>query len=121
MRGGQPTVAVLCAVVPPLMLLSLAAAQPTLSLDSLLRVPLGVVPFSTLLGYLTPMLVDRWSAGRPERAGLAYAVNAVGCILGPLAASFLLLPALGPRWTLAAVAVPATATALWCSARGARR
>jgi hypothetical protein len=30
------------------------------------------------------MLVDRWSPGEPDLAGTAYAVNVLGCILGPL-------------------------------------
>jgi spermidine synthase len=117
MRGGRARVAVLSAAVAPLTLLALVAADPTLDIEGSLRVPLGVVPFRALLGYLTPMLVDRWSAGQPDRAGRAYAVNALGCILGPLAAGFALLPALGPRGTLVAVAVPATAMAAWCSFR----
>ena len=56
-----------------------------------LRVLLGVAPFAGVIGFLTPMLVDRWSGGDPDRAGRAYAVNVVGCILGPLLAGFLLL------------------------------
>jgi spermidine synthase len=71
-----------------------------------LRVALGIGPFCGVLGFLTPMLVDRWSGGDPDRAGRAYAVNAVGCILGPLVAGFLLLPVLGQRWTLILLALP---------------
>ena len=71
-----------------------------------LRVALGIGPFCGVLGFLTPMLVDRWSGGDPDRAGRAYAVNAIGCIVGPLVAGFLLLPALGQRWTLILLALP---------------
>ena len=120
-RGGGVGVAVFFAAVAPLALLPLAAADPGLHIDRLLRVPFGVVPFSALLGYLTPMLVDRWSVGRPERAGLAYAINAVGCILGPLVAGFWLLPALGTRGALVAIALPATVAAAWCLTRRATR
>ena len=120
-RGGGVMVAVFFAAVAPLALLPLAAADPRLRIDRLLRVPFGVVPFSALLGYLTPMLVDRWSVGRPERAGLAYAINAVGCILGPLVAGFWLLPALGTRGALVAIALPATFAAAWCLTRRATR
>lgn len=70
----------------------------------LLRVALGITPFCAVLGFVTPLLVDRWSRGDPERAGSGYAVNIVGCILGPLAAGFLLLPAVGERWALLALA-----------------
>jgi hypothetical protein len=44
------------------------------------------------------MLVDRLSRGDPERAGAAYAVNVVGCILGPLVSGFILLPLMNERW-----------------------
>jgi len=76
-------------------------------LDSaFIRLVLGVAPFSGILGFVTPMLVDRWSGGDPDRAGSAYAVNVVGCILGPLVAGFLLLPLISERWVLFAFALP---------------
>jgi spermidine synthase len=74
--------------------------------SSLLRLVLGIGPFSALLGFVTPMLVDRWSGGDPDHAGTAYAVNVVGCILGPLVAGFILLPLLSERWVLFAFALP---------------
>ena len=52
------------------------------------------------------MLVDRWSGGDPDHAGRAYAVNVVGCILGPLIAGFLLLPIIGERLVLIVFPVP---------------
>jgi len=61
---------------------------------------MGVAPFSAILGFVTPLLVDRWSKGDPERAGRAYAINVIGCILGPLLAGFLLLPLISERWAL---------------------
>ena len=69
--------------------------MPQVAFEGALRVALGVVPFSALAGFLTPSLVDLWAGGRPSRAARAYALNVAGCILGPLAASFLLLPAMG--------------------------
>jgi predicted membrane-bound spermidine synthase len=71
-----------------------------------LRAALGIVPFSALVGFLTPMLVDRWSRGVPDRAGRAYAVNVLGSILGPLVAGFWIVPAAGERWGLALIALP---------------
>ena len=71
-----------------------------------MRLTLGIAPFSGILGFVTPMLVDRWSGGDPDHAGTAYAVNVVGCILGPLAAGFLLLPVMSERWVLFAFALP---------------
>jgi predicted membrane-bound spermidine synthase len=66
----------------------------------------GVGPFSAILGFVTPMLVDWWSGGDPERAGRAYAVNVLGCILGPLVSGFVLLPLISERWVLFAFAIP---------------
>jgi predicted membrane-bound spermidine synthase len=98
-------------------LLPLAAADPRLAavvepnvavfqLGGGLRLTLGIVPFCAIVGFLTPMLVDRWSHGDPARAGAAYAVNVVGSILGPLLAGFGLLPIAGERWTLLLLALP---------------
>ncbi|MBL8755961.1 MAG: fused MFS/spermidine synthase [Planctomycetes bacterium] len=64
----------------------------------------SIVPISALLGYLTPQLIDEHARGEPGRAGTAYAVNVFGCILGPLFAGYLVLPALGVQWTLLACA-----------------
>src|SRR5271166_4481044 len=52
------------------------------------------------------MLVARWSGGDPDRAGRAYAVNIVGCILGPLLSGFVLLPLMSERWVLLVLALP---------------
>jgi spermidine synthase len=87
-------------------LLPLIAANPKFIVFWLLRPILGIAPFAGLLGFLTPMLVDRWAAGNPAKAGKAYAINVVGCILGPLLAGFLLLPRLSERWSLLAMSLP---------------
>jgi spermidine synthase len=75
-------------------------------LSPAVRVSYGIGIFCIVLGFLTPMLVDRWSSGDPNRAGRAYAVNALGCIVGPLLSGFVLLPAIGERWTLVVLALP---------------
>ena len=92
-------------------LLPLVSASPQFDLPGyqvleLLRLVLGIALFSGLLGFVTPMLVDRWSGGDPDRAGRAYAVNVVGCILGPIVAGFLLLPVMSERWVLLVFAAP---------------
>jgi spermidine synthase len=87
-------------------LLSLVGANPTIHLSKLLRLTLGIVPFSAVLGFVTPLLVDRWSGGDPGRAGKAYAVNVLGCILGPLLSGFVLLPLISERWVLFVFAFP---------------
>ncbi len=98
-------------------LLVLPAAHPGVPLGStflaaLLRVIVGIAPFCLLLGWLTPMLLDRLSGGDPARAGAAYALNTVGCILGPLAASFGLLPGAGEALSVVALAMPFVLLAL---------
>ncbi len=88
--------------------LPLPEAQYTLQgfLFGAVRAGLGVILFSGLAGYLTPMLVDQWSAGDPDRAGHAYAVNVLGSILGPLVSGFLVLPWTGEHWGLCLVTLP---------------
>jgi predicted membrane-bound spermidine synthase len=76
-------------------LLPLLTSDPRLRLNQVMRVLLGVAPFAGVVGFLTPMLVDRWSSGDPDRAGRAYAVNILGCIFGPLLSGFILLPRIG--------------------------
>jgi spermidine synthase len=87
-------------------LLPLIGANPAIQLSNLLRLFVGVGLFTGLIGFLTPMLVDRYSNGDPGRAGYAYATNVVGCILGPLLAGFGLLPFLSERWALVALTIP---------------
>lgn len=92
-------------------LLPLLAADPRALLQlrmvgAVVRVVFGIGPLCGVLGFLTPMLVDRWSSGDPDRAARAYAVNALGCIVGPLVAGFLLLPVAGERSTLVILTLP---------------
>ncbi len=102
-------------------LLPLLTADGRVPLDPSLRVVLGVAPFAAMIGFLTPMLVDRWSEGDPDRAGRAYAVNVVGCILGPLLSGFLLLPWLGEQTALLVLVLPWFGLALTHSMRAPRR
>jgi spermidine synthase len=105
LRSGRPA-----RLATVLWLLFPASGLPLLLNDPALHhstavVLLSIVPISALLGYLTPQLVDEHARGEPRRAGLAYAINVVGCILGPLFAGYLLLPWLGVKWTLLASAI----------------
>jgi spermidine synthase len=113
MKGGDPAwIALGLAALLPLLFadprLPLTGQQYTLEgfLFGAVRAGLGVILFSGLAGYLTPMLVDQWSAGNPDRAGRAYAMNVVGSILGPLVAGFAVLPWAGEHWGLCIVALP---------------
>jgi predicted membrane-bound spermidine synthase len=81
----------------------------------LVRTILGVAPFSAMVGYLTPMLVDRWSGGDPDRAGRAYAINVLGSILGPLVAGFAVLPWVGAHSGLGILALPLFAVGLFAA------
>ncbi len=90
----------------PLVVTSPQFALPAYQLLQLLRLALGIALFSGLLGYVTPMLVDRWSGGDPDQAGKAYAINVVGCIIGPFISGFILLPLISERWVLLVLAVP---------------
>jgi len=67
---------------------------------------LSICPFCAALGYLTPSLIDEYALGDPAGAGCAYAVNVFGCILGPLFASYALLPWLGERIGLVVLGAP---------------
>ena len=87
-------------------MLPLLTADVRVPLHLVARVFLGVMPFAGMIGFLTPMLVDRWSGGDPDRAGRAYAVNVVGCIVGPLVCGFVLLPLVGEHWSVLLLALP---------------
>jgi len=102
---------------PAWILLALFAVIPLATADPLLPLRIGgvelgglrlsaIVLFCGYAGFLTPLLVDSWSLGDPDRAGKAYAVNVLGSILGPLVAGFWLLPWLGERWSLVALSIP---------------
>lgn len=90
-----------------LAMFSAVTTNPHLAaLSSAARLLVGIMPFSAVMGFVTPMLVDRWSGGNPDRAGRAYAINVVGCILGPLLSGFILLPLMSERWVLGVFALP---------------
>ena len=60
----------------------------------------SLFPICLALGYLTPKMIDQYSLGNPRQAGRAYAINIFGGIIGPLFASYLLLPEFGSKLTL---------------------
>jgi len=69
--------------------------------------------FLCRIGFLTPMLVGPVVTGDPGRAGRAYAVNVLGCILGPLLAGFLVLPLVGERIAMLLFILPFMAMAVF--------
>lgn len=86
--------------------LAAMTADPQLHMSRALRLIIGISPLCGMMGFVTPMLVDLWSGGDPDRAGSAYAVNVLGCIVGPLLSGFLLLPHMAERWVLFVLALP---------------
>jgi len=73
---------------------------------SVIIVLASICPLCAILGYLTPSLIDEYAAGDPAVAGKAYAVNVLGCILGPLFACYVLLPYLSERYALILLSLP---------------
>jgi spermidine synthase len=94
-----------------LALLALSVVFPLLICDPRLPIiyhlrVLSLVPFSFLVGWITPMVLDNVAQGDPDLAGRGYAINIAGCVLGPLVSGLFLLPWLGERYTLLVCAVP---------------
>jgi spermidine synthase len=56
--------------------------------------------------------VDQYAAGQSAAAGKAYGINVLGCILGPLFASYLLLPFLSERVAMILLGLPLLALCL---------
>lgn len=73
---------------------------------SKLIVLISIMPMSAILGFVTPFLIDQLSEGKPDRAGRMYAINIIGCILGPLFASYLVLPSLGAKFGMLLLSLP---------------
>jgi spermidine synthase len=78
----------------------------------------SICPFCALLGYLTPGLIDEYATGQPRRAGQAYAINVLGCILGPLVGCYLLLPMVSEHCALIVLGLPFIA--FWLALGGAQ-
>ena len=107
----------------------LLAAASTACLPALLDDPrlqssevgvlLSIMPFCAALGFLTPKLVDDYSAGDPRHAGDGYAINIVGSILGPLVAGYWLVTQFDVRVSLLILTLPLVALAVWSVARSA--
>ena len=68
-------------------------------------VEVSLFPLCAILGYLTPKIIDQYSEGDPDHAGRAYAINVVGCVLGPLVASYVMLPLWGVKISLVILAL----------------
>lgn len=111
----------LCSIATLIALLAVASFLPgvvndpkILNMDWGYKVYIGsaiimlasIVPLCALLGYLTPSLIDEYAGGHPSLAGEAYAINVLGCILGPLFAGYVLLPWMSERCALMILSLP---------------
>ena len=101
----------------PFAFLPIVLTDPRLPLSPVLVALFSIAPFSCTVGYLTPMLVDELSKGNEEKAGKAYAINVVGCVLGPLVSGYLLLPVLGAKQSLILLATPFLVFVIYQAAR----
>jgi spermidine synthase len=104
-KGHAWTTAKLLACLAVFSFLPIALNDPRLS-SSRLVVLLSIIPICAALGYLTPKLIDQYSLGSPRSAGRGYALNILGCIIGPLLAGYGLLPWLGARFSMVLLATP---------------
>ena len=84
------------------------SSLPSSSIDAVgaIIVLASICPLCTILGYLTPSLIDEYATGDPAVAGKAYAVNVLGCILGPIFASYVLLPWFSEQHALILLSLP---------------
>jgi spermidine synthase len=116
-RGTSRAAAWGWAVAAFVALLPLVATDVRLLLPGAVRAIIAIAPVCAVIGYLTPMLIDRFTGGDPARAGVAYALNVLGSIAGPLVAGFWLLPSFGERGALVVLAVPLFALAILAVAK----
>jgi spermidine synthase len=108
-RSGVQSIAQLLVVLAVVSLLPIVLNDPRLihgADERILLSLLSIFPLCAALGYLTPRLIDDYAAGNPRVAGRAYALNVLGCIIGPLLASYILLPLFGANGALAILALP---------------
>jgi len=81
-------------------------------LDCLPFILTSVSLFSMCLGYLTPSIIDAMTKSEPAAVGRAYAINILGCILGPLVSGYVLLPMFSARSSLIFLSLPLLALIL---------
>lgn len=67
---------------------------------------IAIGTYAAVLGWLTPLIIERYSKSNPSAAGSAYAVNIAGCVLGPLVSGYFLIPALGAQHSLIILCLP---------------
>ena len=78
---------------------------------------IAMLPTTVLLGLAFPIGLTLWAGDSPSedtsrKASTFYSLNVLGAILGSIVAGFVLLPQLGTRWSLIAVAALATVSSV---------
>ena len=104
-RGQTLSNAALLAWLAACSFLPIVLNDPRLNLKTF-GVEISLFPLCAVLGYLTPKIIDQYSRGNPDQAGRAYAINVVGCVIGPLVASYILLPECGVKTSLVWLSLP---------------
>lgn len=99
-RIEQSRIRLLLLLAPAAAAFSFVINDPRLNPTALTTL-LGIIPISLIFGYCTPALIDGASHGDPGKSGKLYAINAAGCILGPLVSGYLLVAVFGVRLTAA--------------------
>ena len=108
-RGGTRPISELIAIMSACVFLPILLNDPRFLMSrpaAIARTLLSIVPLCVCLGYLTPKLIDEFANGRPRETGRAYAINIVGCILGPLFGGYVLLPFLGVKQSMLLLGIP---------------
>jgi spermidine synthase len=138
MRGNRDWPAVLAklqiavgaAAVASMYVLAITYLAGWRTRDTIQASMVSIVPATLLMGAAFPIGIRIWaaagagSAGAAARVGALYAINVAGAIFGSILAGFLLLPLLGSRVSLLAVAGLQVATGcalLLIAARGSLR
>jgi spermidine synthase len=111
-RGAVITIERLLFIVAITSFLPLALTDPRLH-PGYWHLVAGVFPLCAAIGYLTPKLVDDFALGDAAAIGRAYALNVAGCVIGPLAAGYLLIPVSGVKGGLVWLAAPLALLAVW--------
>ena len=105
-HGRVASTSKLLALLAVTSILPIVVNDPRVTRHEVLLALGSIVPFCGLLGYLTPRLIDRYSQDEPRLAGKAYAINVIGCVLGPLVAGYVVLPGLGARFGMLLLVAP---------------
>lgn len=104
-RSNVRKIPTLIALLSITIFLPIVINDPRININNA-RLFATIFPLCAVLGYITPKLIDEYSNGSARLAGRAYALNILGCIIGPLFASYMLLPLAGAKQSMVILAIP---------------